>query len=128
MKTEEILNVEFLESKTEIVQIKVKSELVIAKESLTKGIEQDVRSVSSYFKELRKRPEQLKTFLSEAQKKGRKFDSAKIHTIINTGDLKTLTDADMEICNQRNSTPKNWSANRLFVAFLRATEIKAVKS
>ena len=116
------LNLEFLKTPVKRVQ----SELSISRRSLIKEIDNEVRSVSSYFKEFRKNSE-LKNFLSLAHAKGRNFDYNKVHDIVNVGNLKPLLEADERIQSQRKTPSKNWGAQRMLAAFVAATEIKTTK-
>lgn len=128
-----LLNVDFIsdisESK-EVAKVKaIKSELVLAKEDLTKSVENNVRSVSSYFAELRKNHVKIQTWLKEAQAKNRRFNANLVHDIINCGNLKLILEADDKINANKEHKPRFWSGNRIFVAFQKAVEIpKSVKS
>lgn len=95
------------------------------RKTIINEIDSNTRSVSSYFKELRKR--NLEKWFAEAVKKGRKFDAELIHKIINTGELKPVTDTDTILQAAKLHPAKNWSGTRMFQAFIATVEIKAAK-
>lgn len=111
-----------------VAKVQTLSPLAAARRTLIQDIDGNVKSLSSYFKELRRNHENLQKFIVEAQAKGRRFDAEKVHSIINLGTLSLLTREDDAIQAGKDKPAKNWSGTRLFQAFIRATEIKTVKS
>lgn len=111
---------------------KVASELTLLKTSINKTVEGEVKSVSKYYSEFRKTYESINKWLKLQNEKGRTFDPVKCHEILMVGNLKALTDSDKAI-NEGKATkaanegkkyvyPTQWSANRMFVAFVHAVE------
>ena len=115
-------NFEFLKAPVKRGQ----SEMSISRQTLVKGVETNVKSVSSYFKEFRKSAE-LKNFLALAHARGRNFNAAKVHEIINCGDIKPLIEADKLLQATKKTPAQNWSGQRVLAAFVAATEIKTPK-
>lgn len=135
----QIIETSFLTPKsTEIAASvpKQKSALVIAKEDLKNTLDGNVRSLSSYFKELRKNAvdktlddgtivkSKVKVLLSEAVAKGRRFSESKVHDILNIGNLEPIRAADVAYQATRKQPEKFWTGNRIERAFLNACEIK----
>jgi len=113
---------------TKVAKVQTLSPLAAARKTLIQDIDGNVKSLSSYFKEFRKNHENLAKFITEAQAKGRRFDAEKVHAIINVGTLSLITSEDDQIQAAKSKPAKTWSGTRLFQAFIRATEIKSVKS
>ena len=115
-----------------VAKEKTTSLLVAIKKDINSTIESNTRSVSSYFSEFRKNYRNIESWLKEANNKGRTFDTEKIHTIINVGKLALIIEADKLLQTERDqkalkegkkfTSPQNWSANRMFVAFVKAVE------
>lgn len=138
MKTQ-IIETSFLTPKSTEIAVntpKQKSELVLAKEDLKNTLDSNVRSLSSYFKELRKNaidktnekgeiiPSKVKVLLSAAIAKGRKFSETKVHDILNSGNLEPIKESDTIYQASRKQPEKFWTGNRIERAFLNACEIK----
>jgi len=115
-----------------VAKEKSTSLLVAIKKDINSTIESNTRSVSSYFAEFRKNYRNIENWLKEANNKGRTFDPEKIHTIINVGKLALIIEADKLLQSERDTkalkegkkftSPQTWSANRMFVAFVKAVE------
>ena len=115
-----------------IAKEKQTSQLVKIKKDVCSNIEGNVRSLSSYFAEFRKNYKNVENWLIEANGKGRTFDTNKVHEIINVGKLSYIIEADKLINALREekatkegkkyTSPSAWSANRIFVAFVRSVE------
>ncbi len=115
-----------------IAKEKQTSQLVKIKKDVCQNIEGNVRSVSSYFAEFRKNYKNIEGWLIEANSKGRTFNTEKVHEIVNIGKLSFIIEADKLIIQEREeratkegkkfSAPTQWSANRIFVAFVRSVE------
>ena len=108
------------------------SQLVILKTTINKSVEGEVKSVSKYFSEFRKNFDNINIWLKEAHTKGRTFNPELCHDILMNGKLAYIIDADKSIieAKQVNANkegkkfvaPTQWSANRMFVAFIHAVE------
>ena len=111
---------------------RVKSQLTIIKTDLNKSVEGGVRSVSAYFKEFRSNYKQVENWLLESNRRGRTFDVALIHDILKNGNIKPIFSGDVVVQTLRKETatknnkeykePTQWSANRIFTAFVHAVE------
>ena len=140
--TDELTNIvrlselDFLKEKS--AATKVLSAMVEAKQTTIKETEKNTRSVSAYFKEFRKNFASTETYLREAHKKGRTFNSDFIHDILMNGNLKKVTDADLILVEKRSTEAQNkgkkytrptqWSAKRVWDAFIFAVETTQPKS
>lgn len=123
-------NLDFLKEKS--ASVKTVSAMVEAKQTTIKETEKNTRSVSAYFKEFRKNFASTETYLREAHKKGRTFNADLIHDVLMNGNLKTITDADVKLTLKRETealakgkkfiSPTNWSAKRIWDAFIFAVE------
>ena len=113
------------------------SELTLLKTSINKTVEGEVKSVSKYYSEFRKTYDNINKWLKLQNEKGRTFDPLKCHEILMVGNLKAVTDSDRAI-NEGKATkaanegkkyvyPVQWSANRMFVAFVHAVETTVKK-
>lgn len=132
VKTKEISNIFVgLDKKETKVS---KSQLTIIKTEVNKAVDGEVKSVSKYFAEFRKNFENINCWLKEANSKGRTFNPTVCHDILMNGKLSLLIEADKAITEARAkkatengrkySAPIQWSANRMFAAFVHAVEIK----
>lgn len=111
---------------------KVKSELTIIKIDLNKSVDSGVRSVSAYFKEFRSNYKKVEKWLLEANRRGRTFDVQMIHDILKNGNIKPIFEGDnlvqslrIDKCIEKGTEykkPTQWSANRIFTAFVHAVE------
>lgn len=110
-----------------VATLKTLSPVAQARKTVIQTIDGNVKSLSSYFKEFRKNHENLQKFIIEAQVKGRRFDGAVIHDIVNNGKLSLITEQDDIIQAAKEKKAVTWSGTRLFTAFLRACEIKSIK-
>lgn len=106
---------------------KTVSGLTAAKQDLVKTTEAATRSFSSYFKEFRRNNSKVRTFLEEANKKGRVFDADLVTAIIANGDKNPLLAADDAIQAAKEKPAQYWTAQRVYTAFIKATEIVKVK-
>lgn len=129
-------NLDFLKEKS--ASVKTVSAMVEAKQTTIKETEKNTRSVSAYFKEFRKNFVSTEIYLREAHKKGRTFNADLIHDVLMNGNLKTITDADVKLTLKRETealakgkkfvSPNNWSAKRIWDAFIFAVETTEPKA
>jgi len=129
-KTQFIISVSHLTQKSVIV--KTESALTIARRNVITEMTKEVRSISSYFREFRRTFKDIETYLNEAHKKGRTFNSQLIQDILMIGNIKPIIAADEKIQALKSASarakgkkftePQLWSANRLFIAFIVAVE------
>lgn len=114
-------------------KIVAQSQLTILKTTINKSVEGEVKSVSKYFSEFRKNFDNINAFLKEAHSKGRTFNAELCHDILMNGNLKEIIKSDKTIQDNKASknakfvAPTQWSANRMFVAFIHAVETTVKK-
>jgi hypothetical protein len=114
-------------------KVVTKSELTIQRMVVTDSMESNVKSVSTYFNEMRKNHKEIAVWLKTANSKGRTFDGEVIHDVLMNGNIKPVLKASDIIegakvaKNPKYVTPKFWSANRLFAAFVNAVETTVKK-
>ena len=111
---------------------KTVSQLTTIKTTINKNVDGEVKSVSKYFSEFRKNFDNINSWLKEAHTKGRTFNPDLCHDILMNGKLALIVDADKKIIEAKQAkankdgkkfvTPTQWSANRMFVAFVHAVE------
>lgn len=111
---------------------KTASQLTTIKTTINKNVDGEVKSVSKYFSEFRKNFDNINSWLKEAHTKGRTFNPDLCHDILMNGKLALIVDADKKIIEAKQAkankdgkkfvTPTQWSANRMFVAFVHAVE------
>ena len=107
---------------------KTVSQLTTLKTTINKNVDGEVKSVSKYFSEFRKNFDNINAWLKEAHTKGRTFNPELCHDILMNGKLGVIIDADKEIQSAKMAKnpkllfPSQWSANRMFVAFIHAVE------
>lgn len=118
-------------------KVVAQSQLTILKTTINKSVEGEVKSVSKYFSEFRKNFDNINAWLKEAHTKGRTFDPNLCHDILMNGKLSAIIDADKRIIEakmvkankegKKFVAPTQWSANRMFVAFVHAVETTVKK-
>ena len=111
---------------------KTVSQLTTLKTTINKNVDGEVKSVSKYFSEFRKNFDNINAWLKEAHTKGRTFNPELCHDILMNGKLSFIVDADKSIMRAKQAkankegkkfvAPTQWSANRMFVAFVHAVE------
>lgn len=111
---------------------KTVSQLTTLKTTINKNVDGEVKSVSKYFLEFRKNFDNINAWLKEAHTKGRTFNPELCHDILMNGKLSFIVDADKSIMRAKQAkankegkkfvAPTQWSANRMFVAFVHAVE------
>lgn len=114
-----------IDVKTLIVKKEVGT-LVAAKNDLKTSL-QEVRSFSSYFKELRKNHTKVATLVQEYSRKGSNIDTDVVHSIINLGNSKPIL---QEVGKYELKTGKpltSWSESRIITFFLAAIIVPKVK-
>ena len=119
-KNEILIDVNSLVVKKEV------GKLVAAKNDLKESLK-EVRSFSSYFKELRKNHAKVQTLIQEYSRKGSHINKDIVHEIINTGNSKPIL---MEVQKYEAKTGKpltSWSESRIITFFLAAIIMPKVK-
>ena len=114
-----------IDVKTLVVKKEVGT-LVAAKNDLKTSL-QEVRSFSSYFKELRKNHTKVATLVQEYSRKGSNIDTDVVHSVINLGNSKPIL---MEVEKYELKTGKpltSWSESRIITFFLAAIIVPKVK-
>lgn len=100
--------------------------LVAAKNDLKTSL-QEVRSFSSYFKELRKNHTKVATLVQEYSRKGSNIDTDVVHSIINLGNSKPILQ-EVEKYELKTGKPlTSWSESRIITFFLAAIIVPKVK-
>ena len=102
------------------------SGLVVAKNELKTALT-DVRSFSSYFKELRKNHTKVAALIQEYSRKGSVINTDMVHDIINSGNTKPILN---EVAKYEAKTGKpltTWSESRIITFFLAAIIVPKVK-
>ena len=124
----------FTEFSTKVTKVVTQSQLTVLKTSINKEVEGNVKSVSAYFTEFRKNFENIRAYIKEAHTKGRTFDADLIHEILMVGNIKPLLAASdkieaakVEKLGSKYKAPTSWSANRMFMCFVVATETTTKK-
>lgn len=100
--------------------------LVAAKNDLKESL-REVRSFSSYFKELRKNHTKVQTLVQEYSRKGSTINVDMVHDIINVGNSKPIL---VEVQKYEAKTGKpltSWSESKIIMFFLAAIIIPKVK-
>ncbi len=111
---------------TSLVVKKETTSLVLAKNDLKTALT-EVRSFSSYFKELRKNHTKVSTLVREYSRKGSVINLDVVHSIINLGNSKPIL---MEVEKYEAKTGKpltSWSESRIITFFLAAIIVPKVK-
>jgi hypothetical protein len=111
---------------TSLVVKKETTSLVVAKNDLKIAL-CEVRSFSSYFKELRKNHTKVSTLVREYSRKGSVIDLDVVHSVINLGNSKPIL---MEVEKYELKTGKpltSWSESRIITFFLAAIIVPKVK-
>lgn len=128
----EIINTAEFESvnNSAIAKVTTKSPLQVAAQDLKTSLEA-CRSVSSYFRELRRNAVEkegqtgkVQTLLREYTAKGKKFSPEKLHDILNVGNMQPILEADDFLQSKRKTPMKVWSGARMQTAFLRAIAVE----
>ena len=113
----------------DVTSLTVKKEvgtLVAAKNDLKTSL-QEVRSFSSYFKELRKNHTKVATLVQEYSRKGSNIDTDVVHSIINLGNSKPILQ-EVEKYELKTGKPlTSWSESRIITFFLAAIIVPKVK-
>lgn len=100
--------------------------LVAAKNDLKTSL-QEVRSFSSYFKELRKNHTKVATLVQEYSRKGSNIDTDVVHSIINLGNSKPILQ-EVEKYELKTGKPLlSWSESRIITFFIAAIIVPKVK-
>ena len=100
--------------------------LVAAKNDLKTSL-QEVRSFSSYFKELRKNHTKVATLVQEYSRKGSNIDTDVVHSVINLGNSKPILQ-EVEKYELKTGKPlTSWSESRIITFFLAAIIVPKVK-
>jgi hypothetical protein len=104
---------------------KKQSDLVVLRAGICAKVNQETRSFSSYFREFRKQHTQIREFLELQNKRGRVFNADIVTRIIAAGEHQLILDADERLHEKagKSPDPSRWNANRVFRAFIAATEI-----
>ena len=100
--------------------------LVAAKNDLKESLK-EVRSFSSYFKELRKNHTKVQTLIQEYSRKGSTINKDVVHEIINVGNSKPIL---LEVQKYEAKTGKplaTWSESRIIMFFLASIIVPKVK-
>ena len=111
---------------TSLVVKKETTSLVVAKNDLKSAL-CEVRSFSSYFKELRKNHTKVANLVKEYSRKGSVINTEMVHLIINLGNSKPIL---MEVEKYELKTGKpltSWSESRIITFFLAAIIVPKVK-
>ena len=111
---------------TTLVVKKETTSLVVAKNDLKSAL-QEVRSFSSYFKELRKNHAKVAALVKEYSRKGSVINTEMVHSIINVGNSKPIL---MEVEKYELKTGKpllSWSESRIITFFIAAIIVPKVK-
>jgi hypothetical protein len=119
-KTDILIDVTTLVVKKEI------GTLVAAKNDLKKSLT-EVRSFSSYFKELRKNHTRVASLVQEYSRKGSSINTEMVHSIINLGESKPIL---LEVQKYEAKTGKaltQWTESRIIMFFLAAIIVPKVK-
>lgn len=119
-KNETLINVDSLIVKREV------GKLVAAKNDLKESLK-EVRSFSSYFKELRKNHTKVQTLIQEYSRKGSTINKDVVHEIINVGNSKPIL---LEVQKYEAKTGKplaTWSESRIIMFFLASIIVPKVK-
>lgn len=117
----------------EVPTKKVVSELSQLTQTINKDVEGSVRSVSSYFKEFRKKGSELTAKMKLYNVKGRTFNPELCHKILNCGDIKPIYEGSDRYEDARRAKLLSegkeykpfsgvWSANRLQTVFFFVVE------
>ena len=113
----------------DVTSLTVKKEvgtLVAAKNDLKTSL-QEVRSFSSYFKELRKNHTKVATLVQEYSRKGSNIDTDVVHSVINLGNSKPILQ-EVEKYEAKTGKPlTSWSESRIITFFLAAIIVPKVK-
>ncbi len=100
--------------------------LVAAKNDLKSAL-CEVRSFSSYFKELRKNHTKVSTLVREYSRKGSNIDTDVVHSVINLGNSKPILQ-EVEKYELKTGKPlTSWSESRIITFFLAAIIVPKVK-
>ena len=100
--------------------------LVAAKNDLKTSL-QEVRSFSSYFKELRKNHTKVATLVQEYSRKGSNIDTDVVHSVINLGNSKPILQ-EVEKYELKTGKPlTSWSESRIITFFIAAIIVPKVK-
>ena len=111
---------------TSLVVKKETTSLVAAKNDLKTSL-QEVRSFSSYFKELRKNHTKVATLVQEYSRKGSNIDTDVVHSVINLGNSKPILQ-EVEKYELKTGKPlTSWSESRIITFFLAAIIVPKVK-
>ncbi len=111
---------------TTLIVKKETTSLVVAKNDLKTALT-EVRSFSSYFKELRKNHTKVANLVKEYSRKGSVINTEMVHSIINVGNSKPIL---MEVEKYELKTGKpltSWSESRIITFFLAAIIVPKVK-
>ena len=111
---------------TTLVVKKEATSLVVAKNELKTALT-EVRSFSSYFKELRKNHTKVAALVKEYSRKGSVINTEMVHSIINVGNSKPIL---MEVEKYELKTGKpllSWSESRIITFFIAAIIVPKVK-
>lgn len=135
-KTEITMSLSHLSTKS--VTAKTESALTTARRNVVKETNNEVRSISSYFREFRKTFKNIEIYLNEAHKKGRTFNAELIQDILMVGNIKPIIEADERLQARKETearakgkkftAPLLWSGDRIFTAFILAVETTAPKT
>ena len=111
---------------TTLIVKKETTSLVVAKNDLKSAL-CEVRSFSSYFKELRKNHTKVATLVKEYSRKGSNIDTDVVHSIINLGNSKPIL-LEVEKYELKTGKPlTSWSESRIITFFLAAIIVPKVK-
>ena len=109
-----------------LVVKKETTSLVVAKNDLKTALT-EVRSFSSYFKELRKNHTKVSTLVQEYSRKGSVINLDVVHSIINLGNSKPILQ-EVEKYELKTGKPlTSWSESRIITFFLAAIIVPKVK-
>ena len=114
------------------------SELSQLNQSINRTVEGNVRGLSSYFKEFRKKGSELSAKMKLYNAKGRTFDSDLCHKIINCGEILHITKGSDRYENEKRAKAISqgkehkdwngvWSADRLQKIFFFVVETTPAK-
>lgn len=111
---------------TSLVVKKEVTSLVVAKNDLKTAL-CEVRSFSSYFKELRKNHTKVANLVKEYSRKGSIINLDVVHSIINLGNSKPILQ-EVEKYELKTGKPlTSWSESRIITFFLAAIIVPKVK-
>lgn len=111
---------------TTLIVKKEVGKLAAAKSDLKTALT-EVRSFSSYFKELRKNHTKVAALVTEYSRKGSAINTAMVHDIINLGNSKPILLEVEKYETKQGKALTTWSESRIIMFFLAAVIVPKVK-